>query len=148
MSLQHIGHLARRFVTSLSSREPNVADAAWVDSQLLETERELWHRMPVSDRRHSIAVARRFESLGDSWTRDEMAGVLLHDVGKAAAGLGTFARVVATIAGPRTVRFRRYHDHERLGADMLAAAGSSAVTVDLMRGRGRAAAALIEADNI
>ena len=148
MSLQHIGHLARRFVTSLSSREPNVADAAWVDSQLLETERELWHRMPVSDRRHSIAVARRFESLGDSWTRDEMAGVLLHDVGKAAAGLGTFARVVATIAGPRTARFRRYHDHERLGADMLAAAGSSAVTVDLMRGRGRAAAALIEADNI
>ena len=148
MSLQHIGHLVRRFVTSLSSREPNVADAAWVDSQLLETERELWHRMPVSDRRHSIAVARRFESLGDSWTRDEMAGVLLHDVGKAAAGLGTFARVVATIAGPRTARFRRYHDHERLGADMLAAAGSSAVTVDLMRGRGRAAAALIEADNI
>lgn len=148
MSLQHIGHLARRFITSLSSREPDVADVAWVDSQLLEKERELWHTMPVSDRRHSIAVARRFESLGDSWTRDEMAGVLLHDVGKAAAGLGTFGRVVATIAGPRTARFRRYHDHERLGADMLAAAGSSAVTVDLMRGRGRAAAALIEADNI
>jgi putative nucleotidyltransferase with HDIG domain len=148
MSLQHIGHLARRFVTSLSSREPDVADVGWADSQLLEKERELWHRMTVSDRRHSIAVARRFESLGESWTRDEVAGALLHDVGKAAAGLGTFGRVVATIAGPRTARFRRYHDHERLGADMLAAAGSSAVTVDLMLGRGRAAAALIEADNV
>ena len=148
MSLHHIGHLARRFVTSLSSREPDVADVAWADSHLLGKERELWLRMTVSDRRHSIAVARRFESLGDSWTRDEMAAALLHDVGKAAAGLGTFGRVVATIAGPRTARFRRYHDHERLGADMLAAAGSSSATVDLMLGRGRASAALIEADTI
>jgi putative nucleotidyltransferase with HDIG domain len=148
MSRQHIGHLARRFVTSLSSREPGVADIAWVDSQLLESERELWHRMAVSDRRHSIAVARRFEALGDSWTRDEVAGALLHDIGKTATGLGTFGRVVATIAGPRTARFRRYHDHERLGADMVAAAGSSTVTIELMLGRGRAAAALVEADNI
>ncbi len=148
MSLRHIGHLARRFATSLSRREPGVADTAWVDSQLLESERVLWRRMSVPDRRHAINVTRRFASLDGSWERDEMAGALLHDVGKVQSGLGTFGRVVATIAGPRTKRFRRYHDHERLGAEMLTAAGSSAVTIELVLGRGRAAAALAEADNI
>ena len=57
-----------------------------------------------------------------------MAGALLHDVGKLESGLGTLARVVATIVGPRTARFRRYHDHERIGADLLVAAGSTPVT--------------------
>lgn len=148
MSAQHIAHLARRFVTSLSNREPGVADTAWADSQLLESERVLWRRMSAPDRRHAISVARRFQSLDGSWIRDEMAGALLHDVGKVESGLGVLGRVVATIAGPRTERFRRYHDHERVGADMLAAAGSPTVTVDLVLGRGRAAAALAEADNI
>jgi hypothetical protein len=41
-----------------------------------------------------------------------------------------------------------YHDHERIGADMLIAAGSSPLTIDLVRGIGRAAAALAEADDI
>ncbi len=93
-------------------------------------------------------VARRFESMGDSWSRDEVAGALLHDVGKLDSGLGTIGRVVATIVGPRTDRFRRYHDHERIGADMLDAAGSSDITIELVRGRGRAAAALADADHI
>ncbi len=77
-----------------------------------------------------------------------MAGALLHDIGKLDSGLGTFGRVVATVVGPRTDRFRRYHDHERIGADLLAAAGSSAATLELVQGRGRAAAALAEADHV
>jgi hypothetical protein len=143
----HIGHLARRFITSLSRREPTDADTAWADSHLLDAEAALWHRMGPADRRHSILVARRFESSG-SWTRDEMAGALLHDVGKLDSGLGSFARVAATIVGPRTARFRRYHDHEGIGADLLGEAGSSQVTIELVRGRGRAAPALVKADNI
>ena len=71
-----------------------------------------------------------------TWTRDEMAGALLHDIGKLDSDLGTAGRVVATVVGPRTARFRRYHDHERIGADMLKVAGSSPVTVDLV-GRAR-----------
>ena len=145
--MRHVAHLARRFVTSLSHREPGVADTAWVDSQLLDGERTLWHRMSVADRRHSIAVARRFASI-DQWSRDEIAGALLHDVGKVDAGLGTYGRVVATIIGPRTARLRRYHEHERIGADMLMDAGSSVVTVELVRGRGPAASALRSADDI
>jgi hypothetical protein len=145
--MSNVVHLARRFAGSLSRREPGVADTAWVDSQLLDTESALWHRMSVADRRHSITVARRFVASGE-WTRDEVAGSLLHDIGKLDSGLGSFGRVVATLAGPRTDRFRRYHDHERIGADMLTAAGSSDITIELVHGRGRAAAALREADEI
>ena len=146
--LQRFAHLSRRFLTSLSRREPSVAETAWVDSHLLGSESVLWHRMAVSDRRHSITVARRFESRGGPWSRDEMAGALLHDIGKLDSGLGTLGRVVATIAGPRTNRFRRYHDHERRGADLLVEAGSSDITVELVLGGGRAATALREADDI
>lgn len=144
---RHIAHLARRFITSLSRREPAAEDTVWADLHLLDGESRLWHRMTAADRRHSILVARRFESSG-SWTRDEMAGALLHDVGKLDSGLEVFGRVIATIVGPRTQRFRRYHDHERIGADLLVAAGSTEITVELVVGRGRAAPALVEADNI
>ncbi|MEA3185235.1 MAG: hypothetical protein QOJ74_1712, partial [Ilumatobacteraceae bacterium] len=81
------------------------------------------------------------------WSREEMAGALLHDVGKIDSSLGTSGRVVATVVGPRTARYRSYHDHVRIGADMLVAAGSSPLTIDLVRGIGRAAAALAQADH-
>jgi hypothetical protein len=145
--MNSVTHLARRFASSLSRCEPDAADTAWVDSQLLAGELELWRRMSVADRRHSITVARRFDAAG-RWSRDELAGALLHDVGKLESGLGTFGRVAATIVGPRTERFRRYHDHERIGAQMLASAGSSDVTIELVLGRGPASSALIAADDI
>jgi HD domain len=147
-SLDQVRHLVRRFVGSVSRRQPDPADTAWVDSQLLAAESLLWHRMSVADRRHSITVARRFEAMGGPWSREEIAGALLHDIGKLESGLGTLARVTATVVGPRTPRLRKYHDHEQIGADMLAAAGSSEVTVQLVLGRGRAASALRQADQI
>ncbi len=147
--IRRIVHLSRRFFTSLSRREPSVAETEWADSHLLVGESLLWHRMAVPDRRHSITVARRFESRGGTWSRDEMAGALLHDIGKLDSGLGTLGRVVATIAGPRSDRFRRYHDHERRGAEMLLEAGSSEVTIETRaRARARAAPALRDADDI
>jgi putative nucleotidyltransferase with HDIG domain len=141
------GHLARRWVTSLSRREPADVDTAWAESHLLDGELQLWRRLGAPDRRHAIVVARRFASMA-TWTRDEIAGALLHDIGKLDSQLGTTGRVVATVVGPRTARFRSYHDHERIGAEMLVVAGSSPVTVDLVRGHGRAAAALAGADQI
>jgi hypothetical protein len=58
----------------------------------------------------------------------------LHDVGKIQAGLGTGARVGATLAGgilPRILwgRWADYRDHPRLGAQMLSEAGSNELTV-------------------
>jgi putative nucleotidyltransferase with HDIG domain len=144
----HLGHLARRFTTSLSRRPPATADVEWALAQLLPAEAELWQRMSVQDRRHSLLVARRFEGIATDAERAEVAGALLHDVGKLTGGLGTFERVVATVVGPRTARFRAYHDHERLGAEMLRAAGSAEVTIELVQGRGRSATALRQADDI
>jgi len=144
----HVAHLARRFALSMSRREPAPDDVAWAHSHLLPTEAQLWDRLIAQDRRHSVAVARRFLLLRPQATREEMAGALLHDVGKLVSGLGTWARVVATVVGPRGERFRRYHDHERIGAELLADAGSAAATRELVRGVGAAAAALGAADDV
>jgi hypothetical protein len=130
----HPGHLVRRFVGSLSLRPPSVEDERWACELLLESEQALWRSMANVDRRHSIVVARRFIVLRPEARRPEVAGALLHDVGKVEAGLGTMGRVAATIVGPRTDRFRTYHDHDEIGAAMAADAGSDAVTVALIAG--------------
>jgi hypothetical protein len=141
-------HLARRFVTSLSPAPPPATDAAWAAAHLLPAERELWARMAAPDRRHSIEVARRFVAGRPTATRPEIAGALLHDVGKIEAGLGTFGRVLATVVGPRTARFRRSHEREALGARLAEAAGSDPATVALIEGHGPAAAELRAADDV
>ncbi|HET9076049.1 MAG TPA: hypothetical protein VFN68_03890 [Acidimicrobiales bacterium] len=88
--------------------------------------------------------------------RQVVAAALLHDVGKVESGLGTFARVAVTVAaiaggrerlvaeppppGPgqgtgRGVglavrrRVRQYLTHDRIGAELLRAAGSDPMTV-------------------
>jgi hypothetical protein len=142
------GHLVRRFVGSLSRQPPSAADEGWVRGWLADAEWKLWQQMAVADRRHAVLVARRFVDRRPSATRAEMAGALLHDIGKIDAGLGTLARVLATLVGPRTDRFRRYHDHERIGAGLLERAGSDAVTVALVAGAGDAFADLCAADDI
>ena len=147
-ALRATAHLARRFVTSLSRREPTAADTEWVHSQLLASEAALWQRMSVQDRRHAILVARRFVALIGDPAREQVAGALLHDVGKQASGLGTAARVIATLVGPRGERFRSYHDHEAIGARMAAEAGADPVTVELIQGRGAEAERLRAADHV
>ncbi len=143
-----LAHLARRFWGSLSRAAPSDADVAWAQSQLLPREAALWSGMSVQDRRHSLLVARRFVERVPDAVGPEVAGALLHDVGKQVAGLGTMARVVATVVGPRTERFRHYHEHERLGAEMLRDAGSDDETLALVAGRGRHAAELRWADDV
>jgi putative nucleotidyltransferase with HDIG domain len=102
----------------------------------------------VQDRRHTLEVARRFVALAPDATPSEVAGALLHDIGKLEAGLGTFSRVMATMVGPRTERFRRYHDHEEIGSRMLREAGSAEATVQLVAGHGPRAETLRAADHV
>ncbi len=135
-------HLAARFFTSLGQHPPSAEGVAWVRSVLSDGEWELWERTSNPDKRHSIAVAERFASIRPEATRAELAGAILHDVGKLECGLGTFGRVAATIVGPRGDRFRAYHDHEDIGADMVAAVGGDRATVELIRGEGPAFADL------
>ncbi len=146
--MSSIVHLAKRFLGSLSRRPPSAADEQWAKGWMTPWEIALWRRMSNADQRHAIEVARRFQAVRADATSHEMAGALLHDVGKLESGLGTFGRVIATIVGPRTARFRRYHEHEAIGARWLAEQGSSPATVDLVRRVGPAAAALERSDDI
>ena len=148
MSPAHLAHLARRWATSLSPRPPSPADEAWAEGWLCGDEVELWRRMSNPDRRHAVVVAHRFVERRREARRAEVAGALLHDAGKIEAGLGTFGRVAATVVGPRTARFRTYHDHEAIGARLAEAAGSDPVTVALIDGQGPAADDLRVADDI
>jgi hypothetical protein len=143
-----ISHLARRFTTSLSPRAPAPTEESWAVRWLTPTELELWQQMSNADRRHAVLVARRFVARRPDAPRPEMAGALLHDAGKVESGLGTFGRAIATVVGPRTGRFRTYHDHEAIGARLAEAAGSDPVTVGLIEGHGPAAADLRAADEV
>jgi hypothetical protein len=142
-------HLARRFAGSLWPAGPGADDERWARSSLLPGEAELWGRMSRADRRHAVGVARRVvEALGERADRPVVAAALLHDVGKVEAGLGTYGRVVATlaaaVAGRETAalwsrgrgftrRVGLYLRHPGIGADLLAIAGSDPLTVDWAR---------------
>jgi hypothetical protein len=140
-------HLARRFFTSLSRAAPPAADDAWAESWLTPAEIGLWRRLTNHDRRHCVLVGRKFLERRPNATRAEVAGALLHDIGKVDVGLSIPGRVLARLIGGRTARLRRYLDHERIGAEMLAASGSDPVTIDLVAERGPAVSDLTEADN-
>ncbi|CAN5767490.1 hypothetical protein BH24ACT6_BH24ACT6_13100 [soil metagenome] len=146
--LREAPHLARRFFGSLPRRPPAVDDQAWVDEHLDAAQLALWARLGAPDQRHSILVARRFVSLRPGATTPEIAGALLHDIGKLESSLGVASRIVATVVGPRGRRLRAYHDHEDLGAALLRDAGSDEVTVELVAGRGDAARDLAVADHV
>jgi putative nucleotidyltransferase with HDIG domain len=145
--LGKIWHLAARFFTSLSPAPPPVELEVWVDEHLLPGERALWVQLGNQDRRHSAYVARRFVEVRPDADRAEIAGAILHDVGKIECRLGTFGRVVATLVGPRGRRFRAYHDHEAIGAEMARRVGSDPATVTLISGHGPAFLALKASDH-
>lgn len=137
-------HLARRFLGSLVGGAPAPDDEAWAERQLLEGEVVLWRRLSRADRRHAVGVARRVEAVLERTDRPVLAAALLHDVGKVTSGLGTWARVGATLVGAVTPtdrhrrwaagtgvrgRLGRYLRHPDEGATLLTAAGSDPLTV-------------------
>ncbi len=145
MAIRSALHLTHRFLGALRPGDEGVEETVWVLSRLLPGEQALWRQMSGADRRHSSAVARRVErALGPRASRPVLAAALLHDVGKIEAGLGTWARVPATLVGlvvgrdrartwvDRPATLRRvglYHAHAERGADLLAAAGSDHLTI-------------------
>lgn len=100
--------------------------------------------MSGPDRRHAVGVARRVDEAADAGARDVLAAALLHDVGKVTSGLGTMARVPATLVGAAGGRRRaaawsarrgvlgrvgRYLRHDLEGAALLRDAGAPALAV-------------------
>ena len=135
---------------SLSRGDVSETELAMVRETLSAAEYELWCRFNNADRRHSVLVAARFVSLLPEASRNDLAGVLLHDIGKTRSNLSTLQRVVATIVGPRTRRFALYHQHEQIGAELLQQAGSHGGVIAILNQTCNAdvAAAFRAADNI
>jgi hypothetical protein len=145
-------HLAGRFTGALLPHGPPDEDERWAGSQLNGGEQALWRRMSGPDRRHAVGVARRAvadvqdSAGGTPASREFVAAALLHDVGKVEAGLGTWTRAGVTLAAMTVSRARLvnwttahksrgwrrrigvYLTHDRVGADLLVAAGSDPFT--------------------
>ena len=112
-------HLVKRALSSLSRRPPSPHDVSIVSEVLNTAEFDVWSEMQYRDQRHSIVVLNRFDALVPGAVGAERAAALLHDVGKNVSGIGFMLRIVATVVGPRGRRFSEYHNHERLGADLM-----------------------------
>ena len=110
------------------------------------------------DQRHSYEVARRTEAvLGTDSAA--LTAALLHDVGKRHSRAGAIGRSLATLLDalrlPLPEDWRRYRDHERIGATELAEHGADPLTVAFAAGRrpqpaeveGHVWEALVAADN-
>jgi hypothetical protein len=94
-------------------------------------------------------VARRFRLGLPTATTAQMGAALMHDIGKVVVHLGTFERVLATLIGARGRRYRAYHDHERIGLELLREAGSSPALLAVLVGDDSVAAdALRRADDL
>jgi hypothetical protein len=140
-------HWVGRTARSLRPGPPRATKVEWANEHLSDRERDLFARMSNPDRRHAIgvatAVAASLENddlgLDESRRRAVIAAALLHDVGKAAAGLRTYGRAVATLSGAvggrtfaehwqDTAGFTRrvglYLRYPELGSEQLMVAGS------------------------
>lgn len=146
---ERLAHLSLRFFGSLLALPPSGAERSWVAARLRAGEWSLWWRLSRADKRHTISVARRVEAAGQG--EDAVAAALVHDVGKLACGLGTFGRVLVTLAAelagrkallrrsearpkPILARAADYLRHDEIGADLLAAAGARPLAVQWARG--------------
>lgn len=157
----------RQFIWALKARiEPG--ETLILDQYLNAAEKKLFLAMEVQDQRHSLNVFYQLTNRGYSDV-ELLKAALLHDVGKAGAGLGTFHRVVIvalkpvwpgllkTIASPNRrswgYPFWVHRNHGRIGAELVAGAGGSDRLVALVRqhqgpGCDPLAQALYEADGV
>ena len=138
-------HWTSRAARSIRPGPPAASKVEWAEQHLNDREQALFARMSNPDRRHAIGVAmeasRQLDDLGldDDRRRAAVAAALMHDVGKSAAGLRTYGRVVATLSGAvggkafaehwqDTAGFTRkvglYLRYPELGAEQLMVAGS------------------------
>ena len=127
-------HLAKRFVGAVTAAPLIAIEQRETRDLLTAAEADLFGRLTTPDQRHALHVLRRFDEFAPGAPPAARRAALLHDIGKVESRLGTMARVVATIVGPRGEAFRRYHAHESRGVELLVAAGSDALTVSLLRG--------------
>ncbi len=135
-ALRRVLHLARRWRTSLDRSPLSAVDGDFVRRILTAGEHDLWSRLTLADRRHSIVVARRFVTFVPEADEAEIAAALLHDVGKTQAPLSTTERIVATLVRPvlRPRRWDAYYRHEEIGLALCRRLPSRPRTLVLLAG--------------
>jgi putative nucleotidyltransferase with HDIG domain len=117
-----LGHLVRRFRSSLQARRPGAADQEWVAGILSRPASTVFFSQPSADQAHGIRAGRHVAEASPN-RADLITAALLHDVGKRVSRLGTVGRSLATAFGflrlPMPARMRRYLDHGVIGAAEL-----------------------------
>ena len=107
MTRPRFAHLVARFREMGEPVTTEESDAAFAAAILRPDELALWMRMDPRDRRHAVAVTKRFVGACPGAVREEVAGALMHDIGKSQVSMGRVARSVATIVA-LTPTMRRY----------------------------------------
>ena len=108
MTRPRFAHLVARFREMGEPVTTEESDAAFAAAVLRPDEIALWMRMDPRDRRHAVAVTKRFVGACPGAVREEVAGALMHDIGKSQVSMGRVARSVATIVAltPATVALK------------------------------------------
>ncbi|MDX1448091.1 MAG: HDIG domain-containing protein [Acidimicrobiia bacterium] len=125
-------HLARRFFWTLRAGDLTATELAEVERLLTPRQFALFVEQGPADRRHGWDAGRTVAKETDDL--EVIRAALLHDIGKRHARLGVIGRTVASVLArlriPAPGRLGLYLGHAALGAEELAAAGSSALVVD------------------
>ena len=119
-----------------------------IDNSLSSTERELFYRFQENDQWHAYRVYDSLKEAGQSQP-DLLTAALLHDVGKTKVNLSVWDRtfiVVTELLKPGKARswgqgdlqswkrpFVVRYNHAQWGAEMAQSAGSSDLSIDLIR---------------
>jgi len=136
--IARLSHLARRTWLSIVDASISADDRSHARATLTDVEFGLWAEMMPVDQRHSVRVLEAFVKLFPDASRNERAAVLLHDVGKSVAKLGTLSRIAATVGILRSARARNYLEHERIGLDISRKAGVDEAVIEMLGGGGTA----------
>lgn len=143
VTLRSLPHLIRRFFRSLVARRPDPADQLFIASVLHGPVAQLFALLPAMDQTHSVRTARRVTE-AEPGRFDLVRAALLHDVGKAHAGMGILGRSVSSLLAmfhlPVTARMRVYLDHGRLGSVDLVSSGETGIVVAFADGHKSASA--------
>ena len=151
-------HLVTRFLGVLRSKPLGPEAQAEVSDWLHDAAAALFWEQDSIDQRHAYEVAQRVRT-STNHNQAAVTAALLHDVGKRHSNAGPLGRSLATILDslhlPLPADWRRYRDHEALGAADLQRLGADSLAIAFARGRREEAEsidadiwqALVDADN-
>ncbi|MEW6093220.1 MAG: HD domain-containing protein [Chloroflexota bacterium] len=145
--LARLAYRFRQFRLAFLGPWPRVPDKA-LSPYLSPALITIFRRMTLAEQAHSLSVLERLQDSGQT-DPDLLAAALLHDVGKSLSPLSIWERVLIVLGKhffpqavegwgdgePRGLRrpFMVAIRHPAWGADLVAAAGASPRTVDLVR---------------